>query len=295
MFKIRALTATEKKGSLIYRLDPRTKLIVLFSIGMIVIGLDRPWHLLILFIFTVMGHILAGFDLSKYKVTLLIILIGLWGVVMSQGIFYREWPRTVILTIIPRDLPIVGQLTGGVYLYRQGLLYGLAQGLRFATMIASGLLIAWTTEPRDLLLGLIRLRLPYGIAFMFITSIRFLPILISELTTVIEVQRLRGAGPIKLGKGTIRSVIDILTPVLANSVKRAATLGASCESRAFNPNRPRTYLRELHYRWWDVLISGLSIAAAIAIVITKMTFLLYRIDILYLSQLRWLYAIAREL
>ena len=295
MFKIKTLTATEKKESLIYRLDPRTKLVLLFSIGMIVISLDEPRHLLILFIFTIVGHLLANFNPNKYKVTLLVILIGLWGVVISQGVFYKEWPRTVVLTIISKDLPLIGWLTGGLYLYKEGLLYGLAQGLRFATMIASGLLIAWTTEPRDLLLGLIRLKVPYGIAFMFITSIRFLPILVSELVTVIGIQKLRGANPVKLGRGTIKSVINILTPVLANSVKRAATLGASCESRAFNPNLPRTYLRELHYGWWDILVSGLFVVAAISIVIGKMIFLLYRIDLLYLSQLRWLYAIAREL
>lgn len=262
---------------------------------MIVISLDEPEHLLILFAFPILGHLLANFDLSKYKVTLLVILIGLWGVVVSQGVFYKEWPRTVILTLILKELPFLGWLTGGLYLYKEGLLYGLAQGLRFATMVAFGLLIAWTTEPRDLLLGLIRLKVPYGIAFMFITSIRFLPILISELFTVIAVQRLRGANPVKLGSLSIRSAIDILTPVLANSVKRAATLGASCESRAFNPNLPRTYLRELHYKWWDILVSGFFVTAAITIVITKIIFLLYRIDILYLSDMRWLYTIAREL
>lgn len=294
MFNIRALIMAEKKNSLIYRLDPRAKLLILFSVGMIVIGLDEPKYLLILSVFPIAGHLLARFELGKYKIILLVILIGLWGVAISQAMFYREWPRTVILTLIPQEFPFFGWLTGGIYLYKEGLFYGLAQGLRFTTMIAFGMLIAWTTEPRDLLLGLIRLKVPYGIAFMFITSVRFLPILISELFTVISIQRLRGANPVKTGKHTIRSVINILTPVLANSVKRAATLGASCESRAFNPNRPRTYLRELHYNRVDIMVSGFFVIAAAAIIITKILFWLYCMEILYFSEMRWLYTIARD-
>lgn len=295
MFKIRTLTVVEKENSFIYRLDPRTKLLLLLSLGTIAISLDKPEHLLLLSVFLVPAYLLARFELSKYKLILLIILIGLWGMVLSQAMFYREWPRTVILTIIPRDFPILGWLTGGLYLYKEGFLYGLAQGLRFATMIASGLLVAWTTEPRDLLLGLTRLKVPYGMAFMFITSIRFLPVLVSELFTVIAVQRLRGADTVKLGRHTLKSAINILTPVLARSVKRAATLGASCESRAFNPNLPRTYLRELRYSRVDVMFSGAAVIVAAAIVVTKMIFWLYCKDILYFPELRWLYTIAREL
>ncbi len=295
MFRIRPLTVAEKKDSLVYHLDPRTKLLLLSSIGIIAVSLDEPRHLLFLSIFLIPAYLLARFELSKYKLIMLVILVGLWGMVLSQAMFYRQWPRTVILTIIPQDLPLLGRLTGGLYLYKEGLLYGLTQGLRFSVMIASGLLVAWTTEPRDLLLGLIRLRVPYGLAFMFITSVRFLPGLVSELFTVIAVQRLRGADPVKLGRHTLRSAMNILTPVLARSVKRAATLGASCESRAFNPNLPRTYLRELHYNRVDIMLSGAAVMVATALVMAKMIFWLYCKDILYFPGLRWLYAMAREL
>lgn len=295
MFKIRTLTVVEKKNSLIYHLDPRTKLFLLLSVGTVAISLDEPEHLLLVSVFLIPAYLLARFELNKYKVIVLVILIGLWGMALSQAMFYRQWPRTVIMTIIPGDFPLLGRLTGGLYLYKEGLFYGLAQGLRFATMIASGLLVAWTTEPRDLLLGLVRLKVPYGMAFMFITSVRFLPVLVSELFTVIAVQRLRGADTVKLGRHTLRCAINILTPVLARSVKRAATLGASCESRAFNPNRPRTSLRELHYNRVDVMLSGAAVIVAAALVVTKMIFWLYSKDLLYFPELRWLYTIAREL
>ena len=293
MFKIRAIGLTEKRDSLIYRMDPRAKLLLLFCVGTVAVCLDRPRNLLILSAFPILGHLLARFEMTKYKITLIVILIGLWSMALSQGIFYREWPRTVILTIIPGRFPILGGLTGGIYIYKQGLLYGLAQGLRFTTMISSGLLVAWTTEPRDLLLGMIRLRVPYGMAFMFISSVRFLPVLVSELITVVAVQRLRGTDPVRLGRHTIRNFIDILVPVLARSVKRAATLGASCESRAFNPDLDRTYLRELHYNQVDIWLSCMTCLITVTVVVTKLLFWLYSRDMLYISGMRWLYTMAR--
>jgi hypothetical protein len=45
----------------------------------------------------------------------------------------------------------------------------------------------------------------------------------------------------------------------------------------------------------DVILSGAAVMVAAALVITKMIFWLYCKDILYFPELRWLYAMAREL
>jgi len=295
VLRIRSLVMPEHKDTCIHRLDPRAKMLCLMSAGLAVICLDVPEHLLILFLVPLAGHVLARFRPGKYAVTATILLAGTWGIAFSQALFYREWPRTVALTLLPPDFPLLGWFTGGVYVYKEGFIHGVVQGLRFATMTAFGLLMTWTTEPRDILLGLTALGAPYGLAFMFITSVRFLPVLISEISTVVSVQRLRGANPVKIGPGSIRSAIAILTPVLANCVRRASTLGASCESRAFNPAGPRSYLVEMHWRWHDLAVCSIALGAAVSLLAAKIAFWLYRAEILYFSDLRWLYQIAREL
>lgn len=295
MLRLRTLVTPEQKDGFIYRLNARAKILFLVAVGLVVISLEEADHLLILFVLPLLGHAMARFEPGKYKLMLVILCIGLWGVTLSQALFYKDWPRTVILTLVPEDFPVLGWLTGGIFFYREGLVHGMVQGLRFSTMTAFGLLLTWTTEPRDILMGLIRLRMPYGLAFMFITAVRFLPVLIAEIATVVTVQRLRGANPVKLGRHSITSAIRILTPVLANSVRRAGTLGASCESRAFNPLGARTCLEESHWTTKDILVCAVPLAAAMAILTTKVAFWLYKTELLYLSELRWLYQIAREL
>ncbi len=295
MLQLRALVTPERKDGFIYRLDARVKVLFIVAVGLVVISLEEADHLLMLFCLPVLGHLLARFEPGKYKLTFVILCIGLWGVALSQALFYKDWPRTVVLTLVPEDFPVLGWLTGGIFFYREGFVHGMVQGLRFSTMTAFGLLLTWTTEPRAVLMALIRLRMPYGLAFMFITAVRFLPVLISEIATVVTVQRLRGADPVKLGRHSITSAIRILTPVLANSVRRAGTLGASCESRAFNLMRARTTLEESQWTARDFVICAVPLAAAAAVLLTKLSFWLYKTELLYFSELRWLYQFAREL
>lgn len=295
MLGLKSLVVNETRDHWLYRLDPRTKIVALLVGGVAVVGLEEPRHLLVLLLLSLVGHGLARFSAGKYRLTLFILLIGMWGVTLSQALFFREWPRTVVVTLLPEHFPVLGQITGGIYLYKEGFIHGLAQGLRFAAMTGLGLLVAWTTAPRDLLLGLIRLRMPYGLAFMLTTAVRFLPLLMAEIGTVVAVQRLRGANPVRVGRKSVANIINLLTPVLANSVNRAATLGASCESRAFNPLGARTALRELRFQWPDQVILTVLITFFGLLLTVKGLFWLYQAEFLYVSQWRWLYQLARAL
>jgi len=294
MLQGRDIVQTAVGNSLISRLDPRTKLIMLLCLAIMVISIDNPKLLLALFLIPLALYPLARLSVIKYKILAILILIGLWGTIFSQALFYQEWPRTVMVTLIPQNFFFLGKLTGGVYLYREGFVYGLIQGLRFSTMTAAGLLLCWTTEPRNILLGLVRMGVPYELSFMLVCAIRFLPILMTEVSTVIEVQKMKGFHPLKIGHLTSAS-LNTLTPVLANSIRRAAVLADSVESRAFRAYPNRTYRTELNYRIIDRLLIGLSISVASAIPTVKILCGLYHLQIVYLSGWRWLYELGRYL
>jgi energy-coupling factor transport system permease protein len=220
--------------------------------------------------------------------------VGLWGTVFSQALFYQEWPRTILLTLIPDDTPILGRITGGVYVYNEGLSYGLIQGLRFSTMTALGLLFCWTTESRAALLALTSLKVPYGIAFMMVTTLRFFPILLKEVFTVIEAQRLKGFYPFRI-QNIFRATLNTLMPILANSIKRAITLSSSVESRAFNAYPQRTYFRQLSYGVSDLGLMVFFAIMALTTVFIKILYSMYTRDILYFSYLRWIYELGEIL
>ena len=292
MFKARDIAEPETGNTIIHNIDPRAKVAVLFAMSLLVVSVDNEKILFFLFLIPVFAYPAARLSASKYWIAFILIAVSLWGTIFSQALFYREWPRTIILPLIPRELPLLGKVTGGLYVYKEGFLYGLIQGLRFSAMTAAGLLLCWTTAPQKMLLGLVRLKIPYGIAFMAVTAIRFLPILLAEIFIVIEAQRLKGFNPLKL-KGLFKGVMNTLSPVLANSVRRAGVLAASVESRAFRAYPDRTYLKELRYNAVDFGITAISLIVSAGVAAIKILYGLYAGEILYISGLRWVYEIGR--
>jgi energy-coupling factor transport system permease protein len=100
-------------------------------------------------------------------------------------------------------------------------------------------------------------------AFIVVTGVRFLPIIITEVATVLSVRRLKGFKPTRFGRGMIKTALGVLTPTLAGCVRRAGVL---------------------------ILTAVLTAAAT---VILKILFNLYISEIYYSSALRDIYAFTR--
>ncbi|WP_292377962.1 energy-coupling factor transporter transmembrane component T family protein [Methanosarcina sp. UBA289] len=293
MIGARSIAEPTIKDTVIHRMDPRAKILILISTVFVAVALDNQKTMFLLFLIVLSGFVLARMPAIKIKTLVLLLVLLIWGTIYSQALFYSQLPRTVIFTIINPDFPILGWLTGGgLFVYEEGLHHGAIQGLRSASILSLGLLMCWTTDSRDMLNGLVGLRVPYSVAFMVITAVRFLPIIITEVTTVITVQRLRGFNPKKFGSGIIKTLLNILTPTLANCVRRTGTLAVSVQSRAFRANPDRTSLKKLEFSNLDKIVVAVCVSAAIGVVIIKLVYNMYTSGIYYTSGLRPVYAIA---
>lgn len=214
------------------RLNGRTKLLVLFLFAILMITVDNPRTLFVLFSFTLLLHIVARTSIYKWKVLAVLLLLGLWGSMFSQALFYAQTPRSPLFVIISPEAGILGQLTGGLYVYREGILYGAVQGLRSASMLTLGLLVCWTSDPRQLLQAMLAWRLSPQLAFMLVTAIRFLPVLAAETGEIITAQQLRSDS--QRGRtAVLRHLPYIAKPLLARCLRRAQTLALSVVSRGF--------------------------------------------------------------
>ncbi|WP_304089537.1 energy-coupling factor transporter transmembrane protein EcfT [Phascolarctobacterium succinatutens] len=214
------------------RLNGRTKLLVLFLFAILMITVDNPRTLFVLFSFTLLLHIVARTSIYKWKVLAVLLLLGLWGSMFSQALFYAQTPRSPLFVIISPEAGILGQLTGGLYVYREGILYGAVQGLRSASMLTLGLLVCWTSDPRQLLQAMLAWRLSPQLAFMLVTAIRFLPVLAAETGEIITAFQLRSDS--QRGRtAVLRHLPYIAKPLLARCLRRAQTLALSVVSRGF--------------------------------------------------------------
>ncbi len=283
----------------IIHLHPRTKIVVLAVVGCLVVLLDSPISLAVCFLASIC--LVASSRASWHQIRLLIlfVLLGTWGLVYSQAIFYNEFPRTPIFTLIDRDFPVIGEVTGGIRFYREGLLYGAVQSLRFNTTLAIGCFIVWTTPPRDLLVALVQLGVPYSLAFMVTTALRYIPLIGSEAVTVVRLQRLRGFRYFRLNPiRTFSGILNSLRPILMNNVRRATQLGEAVESRGFSPEVAagnRTSLRALKMGRCDGSLMALLLACLLSVICLKSLYFLYANGLYYASWLRGAYTFAREM
>ena len=220
----------DNKENFVSQLSGQTKIFILSFFSTLAIIIDNPRTLFILFSCSMFFHFLARVSFAKWRLLAILILLGLWGSMLSQALFFAQTPRTVLVSLINPNTPIIGYLTGGVNLYQEGIIYGAVQGLRSALMLTLGLLICWNSDPRQLLKALVGWGLSTQIAFMLVTAIRFLPVLAAETNEVLTALKLRAN--CQLNRNSIVLHIPyIFKPLMARSLRRAQTLALSVTSR----------------------------------------------------------------
>ena len=133
-----------------------------------------------------------------------------------------------------------------------GILYGLAMSLRVLCIVAPFSVILSTTQPRDIIMALVdKLHVPYDYAFLFTTTLRFMPIIMAEVSTISQAQRSRayaveGWNPIR----RLKAIAPIAMPIVFIAIEKAERLGLCMDLRGYG-SKERTYRRAFKLRLLD--------------------------------------------
>lgn len=263
--------------------DPRARLGLVACLGVLVLCLEGAPALGLL----AAGSVALALSQRRMAGWRLRFLAGLvllvWSTALSQGLFYARFPRTPLFTFGP-----------GLSLWREGLLHGVVQSLRFVAVLAAGVALALSTSADRLLAALLALRVPYGLALMAAASVRFLPLVGGELVAVREARARRGR-PVwaRTPWAWLRLEVALLRPVAARALRRARGLAESLETRGFHPTAPRAVRERLVMSSGERV--GMAGAAALtgALVAARGLYVLYGAGLYYHPGLRGLYAWVR--
>lgn len=264
-------------------IDPRTRLALLCAAGVLAITLEQPGALGGLALVCCLPLVLLRPSWIWIRRGLVAVLAVVWSTTLSQGLFYAEQPRVSL-----------GHL-GPLHLYREGLAYGLAQSLRFVALSIGGICLAVSTPPDRLYAALLALRVPFGLALMASTALRFLPELGRELLTVRRARAHRGRPAWRRAPWRWLALeVSLLRPVVARAWRRAQNLAESLDARGFDPVAPRAVRRPLRMGALDHGLLALSLLVCLAAVACRILFLLYTSETWYHPSLRPLLAFTRE-
>jgi energy-coupling factor transport system permease protein len=163
-------------------------------------------------------------------------------------------------------LPLIGTPISA-----ESVTYAIVQYLRFLSMAAVGLPIAYAIAPGDIGPAFARLGVPYKFAYGMELTFRFVPSLAGDLQTTIDAQRVRGYEWEKRGRtpiGKLTRTIPMVTPVTINAIVGAEDTIDAMDLRGFG-TQPRTWLRQLAFDRTDrVVLTGFVLLLAVVTVLS---------------------------
>jgi energy-coupling factor transport system permease protein len=180
----------------------------------------------------------AGVRLATLWRLVVILMPALVLITVIQGL-WSPFGVTPLITL-PADWRFVG---GWNIFHLEGLLFGLVVCCRLLIPMFAFQLVFMTSEPRDIVLGLVRIGVPYRVAFLFSTTFRFVPLLLGEFQTMKEAQRLRGIDIDRAGivsKVTLQA--RLLVPLILNCLSKAQHMEIALQAKAFTGSMSRTQL-----------------------------------------------------
>ncbi len=238
------------RASPIHRLDPRTKLLLMLESFAVAVLFFQPAPLIALLLL-LLAYGAAGRSLTNLR--------RIWGLLLSIAVI-----TTASWALFAKgSSPIFWRFTW------EGLQFGLGAAVKIDSMIVSGLIFLSTTRTEEIVLGLIRLRVPFQAAFAFSLAIRMVPTIIGTAVTVTEAQRSRGLDTESGGfLARLKTYIPLLVPIFLQTLRNTDQLAKALESRGFGARHERTSYLEIGFRAADALALGLGcfVLAAFAFV-----------------------------
>lgn len=250
------------RDSFVHRLDPRTKLLATLVFVISLFMINNLWVyifqavLLVVLFYSAKLSIINVFKGIK-TVVILLILTMIFRLIVTPG---KAIINLGILT------PTYQDLSSGTKLVA-----------RITLMIVATSLLAYTTTPRRMSIGLEKafsflkiFRIPVNdLSVVTMIALRFIPVLIQEVGNTIDAKVSRGS---KIIDGNIfertKGTFSVLVPVFIGIVEKSTALAMAMESRGYDEKNENTQMYPLHYSKKDVIcIIAVAVYAMVVIVL----------------------------
>ena len=247
-------------NSIIHRMDPRIKLVLVVAIIVLIFMMDTLAGNLVVFGFLVLTIILS-------RVNFKFVLRGLKPLLFI-----------IILTFVLNTF----FYSGGTELFswwifrvsQEGLMNAIRLAVRLIFLITATTLLTLTTSPialtdgiESLLKPLKKVKFPvHELAMMMTIAMRFIPTLIEETDKIMKAQTARGA---EFDSGSIfkraAGMVPLLVPLFVSAFRRADELAFAMESRCYHGGEGRTRMKIMHMQVRDYIamavVAGLIVFA----------------------------------
>jgi energy-coupling factor transport system permease protein len=238
----------QDKNTVIHRTNPFAKIAWVAGVTLLAVIFEHPVYFLLLFLTTIPVIIIAGAWREWKSLVRFVIYMGIVIIVINTLVMYHG---AHVLLEFTFEIPTLGNPK----ITLEAIFFGLGMALRLLAIVSAFTVLNFTVHPDDMMLAMIKLKLPYKSVLATSLSTRFIPAVIDDLERITDVQRSRG---LEMDKGKFLARLKkrgtALVPLLANSLDRTVQIAEAMESRAFGAKKERTYFKEIQVRGFDWLV-----------------------------------------
>ncbi len=249
-----------KKDTPLDRMSPLVKLLLMCMALILVVQCTKIEYISILLIwilFASLWWLVGKVELSSLGFILKLLSMLFVFLFVVQGLTYRFGDTTVILQLF--NWPLFddhgnvmvnyGEVTVG------GMMYGLLVMLRVIAVVTVVPIFTMTSPMIKINGALAKIHIPQKIIFMFITAMRFVPLVQESMDAIIEAQKTRGfdIDSANMYQKFRRAYVPIITPLLLLMFRRAMDLEVAINARAFGAREDRTNVEDISFKVRDYL------------------------------------------
>jgi energy-coupling factor transport system permease protein len=143
----------------------------------------------------------------------------------------------------------------------QGLVYAAAIVIRFVIVVYSLQLVLFATPVVDIILALVKWKVPASLALGTSIGFNFVPVFLSTARSIMDAQLSRGWKGLTSGNliEKLRAVPVFLVPLFLHGIDSAQKIAVAIEARGFGYNiSKRTYRREIRLNSIDYATLGVE-------------------------------------
>lgn len=247
--------------SLLHRLDPRLKILMLIALIVLVFCTANYYALLLVALSVIAVVLLSKVPVRLYVKSLKMIIVIVL-ITSALNLFYGTGEPLLQWGFLKITL--------------SGINNAVFVSVRIICLILLSSALTFTTSPTDLTDALERLMKPltvfhikvHEIAMMMTIALRFVPLLLEETDKIMSAQKARGAD---MESGNIvqrvKALIPVLIPLFVSAFRRAYELAVAMECRCYQGGDGRTRMKSLHLSRRDYLSTVVVIILIIGVVL----------------------------
>lgn len=239
------------RDSFLHRLNPLTKLALVFMLVVLsFLGLSF-WLPTIIFLFVIIPLSFLGKISREFFSATVKLLLPVVGFLFVMQAFFHPDGSTEIFSIWIFDVTV------------ESLRFAYLTASRILTMVASFLILLLTTHPSDLMGDLTRRGVSGNLSYVITSTLQIIPQMQIKAGTIVDAQKSRGLETSGNVINRVRALVPLVGPLVFGSLVEVEERAIAIEARAFTSPLKKTSLREIPDRSGERVARWLFLAVVI--------------------------------